>query len=67
MSNREIRVPLKGMSQTEAELRERILNDNVVISILKSEVDDKQKIIDELTAKITVLKQKLKDAKHLIV
>lgn len=55
--------PLREMSQTEAELRERILNDNITISILKSESEGKQKVIDELTAQLISLKKQLRHAK----
>lgn len=52
------------MSQTEAELRERILNQNVEISILKSESDKKDARIEELETTVTVLTSLLDDYRN---
>lgn len=52
------------MSQTEAELRERILNQNVEISILKSEADKKDARIEELETTVTVLTSLLQDYRN---
>lgn len=54
------------MSQTEAELREQILNSNVMISILKSENEKKDMLIASLKSQVDMYKEKLHRVEHIM-